>query len=231
MTVQEIFDTPVVRELERSILNLQRHDEKSRYRSYEGFGKAIAELLEIRKSVLNSMFVMDEEYRRLLGEFNDALRDELTDMRLRTIKAYKAVASSGISAKGVYAEGQCWLGYDYSTIHPVQTTWAKKIWAIMNVISEDYNPCYDGLKYRCDGYRNKSLNRLLYLDEAEGNWNDELDRDLTADMHIIYPVHQLQQDTKFSIFDLLWVRNFNTEITVELDSETSNLPHTNDNLD
>ena len=39
-------------------------------------------------------------------------------------------------------------------------------------------------------------------------------------MHLIHPINQLLEVTCFSIFDLLWVRDFNIEITVETDYDT-----------
>lgn len=61
---------------------------------------------------------------------------------------------------------------------------------------------------------------MLYLSENTDNWNEGLDRKLTGDMHLIYPVHHLIDHTDFSIFDLLWVRDFNMEIIVESDYGT-----------
>lgn len=48
------------------------------------------------------------------------------------------------------------------------------------------------------------------------------DDPLTVDMQIVYPVHNLLEYTAFSIFDLLWVRNFNIELWTELDYQTDN---------
>ena len=39
-------------------------------------------------------------------------------------------------------------------------------------------------------------------------------------MHLVYAFFNLYNHTSFSIFDLLWVRNFNIEITVETDYDT-----------
>ena len=46
---------------------------------------------------------------------------------------------------------------------------------------------------------------------------DELDREMTKDMHIIHPVHNLISHTDFSIFDIFWVRDFNVEVCIESD--------------
>ena len=40
---------------------------------------------------------------------------------------------------------------------------------------------------------------------------------MTKDIHQVYPFHALFTDMDFSIYDLLWVRDFNIEITTESD--------------
>lgn len=90
MTVQEIFNTKAVQEIETEILNLQYVTEKRRlFRDSEGF--AIKSLLGIRRNILHDYFVMDENYKLLLSEFNEALKLQLIDMRNRTIKLYESV--------------------------------------------------------------------------------------------------------------------------------------------
>lgn len=54
--------------------------------------------------------------------------------------------------------------------------------------------------------------QVLYLDDNLDNWNEGLDRKLTEDMHLIFPFHNLYSHMEFSIFNLLWVRDFNIEV-------------------
>ena len=73
---------------------------------------------------------------------------------------------------------------------------------------------------------------MLYLNSDEDNWNDWFaDKDMTQDMHIVQPVNHLLDHTSFSIFDLLWVRDFNIEITVETDYDTYKEEVESDELD
>lgn len=66
----------------------------------------------------------------------------------------------------------------------------------------------------------ESENELLYLNEELDNWNEGLDMEMTKDMHLTYAFHNLFSHLDFSIFDLLWVRDFNIEIHVEYDYHT-----------
>ena len=56
---------------------------------------------------------------------------------------------------------------------------------------------------------------IFYLRHEWDNHNEGLDREMTKDMHLIYEFHNLFSHMEFSIFDLLWVRDFNIEIKVE----------------
>ena len=61
---------------------------------------------------------------------------------------------------------------------------------------------------------------MLYLDDCLDNWNEMLDKEMTKDMHLVYPFHTFFTDMDFSIYDLLWVRDFNIEITTESDYDS-----------
>ena len=49
---------------------------------------------------------------------------------------------------------------------------------------------------------------MLYLSEKTDNWNEGLNPELTSDMHLIYPFHNLYEHTCFSIFDLIMGARF-----------------------
>ena len=169
---------------------------------------------------------MDEESKQLLSNFNEALKAQLLEMRKRALSIYASNVNSGL-LPSFSLRGKCFLGYGYSKIHPVQTMRAKKMWAVLNGSLSDYMPLYmDGVAnfdlYYVAGRENDipSENQMLYLDEKIDNWNDELDQEMTKNMHLIHPFHNLYSHMDFSIFDLLWVRDFNIEISLESDYST-----------
>ena len=128
------------------------------------------------------------------------------------------------------------MGYDYSKIHPVQSMRAKKMWAILNATLDNYIFLYSehGVChfYMCNEDSDiDTESELLYLNEELNNWNEGLDRDMSADMHLTYAFHNLFQHLEFSIFDLLWVRDFNIEIHVEHDYQTYKDDESEDYLD
>ena len=141
MTIQEVFNTPAVKEIEQQILLLFDRS-KNNWRSGDADTIAIRSLLEVRKNLLNSLFVLDEENKQLLTDFNEALKKQLLDTRDRTIKMMEAVKSAGFSGE-ISAHGKCYLGYDYPQIHPVQSNRAKKMWCILNGTYDCYMPLYE----------------------------------------------------------------------------------------
>lgn len=230
MKVQEIFDNPAIKEIEEKMLFLQTDADGRFWLSVQNCN-SILQLMEVRKRLLDDMFIMDEHYKQLLSEFNEVLKANLIDMREREIEMVRAlIPFAEKNGCMIEANGKCFLGYDYTLIHPVQTERAKKVWNLLNGTYENYQPMYDDGAALCylrweDGKLTSgagdhldSENELLYLSEKIDNWNECLDKDLTADMHLIYPFHNLWSHMEiFSIFDLLWVRDFNIELNVECD--------------
>lgn len=219
MTVQEIFDTPAIKEIEEEIIRLEESIERCGFNK-PGGKEAMSILLGMRRHLLAGMFVMDEHYKKLLSEFNEALKKQLIKMRHESIKAMKAIESAGIVGD-IQCIRKCFLGYRYPKLHPVQTERAKKVWDILNGTIDNYVKLYDdGVMINHYYDAKETENQMLYLSDKVDNWNDELDREMTKDMHLIHQVHNLISHTDFSIFDLLWVRDFSMEINVESDYNT-----------
>lgn len=220
-SAQEIFNTVEVREIEIEILSIIEENDR-RWYSNNAYIEAVKHLLSVRKSVLDSKFVMDANYKSLLSAFNEALIAQATEMRKRVIDLHSASIYCGIESD-METIGKCFLGYKYSSIHPVQTMRAKKIWNILNGSYDEFMPLY--YNGACsfsisNNEKPESINQMLYLDDCLDNWNENLDKEMTKDMHLVYPFHTLFTDMDFSIFDLLWVRDFNIEITTEVDYDT-----------
>ena len=93
MTVQEIFNTTAVRSVEEQILSLYHETERNHWYNDEN-KKAIKSFLEVRKQILDSMFVMDEHSKQLLAEFNEAMKQQMAEMRKRAILTQPRVSGT-----------------------------------------------------------------------------------------------------------------------------------------
>lgn len=223
--VRGIFNHSSIKKIESDILDLYQESERRhfRYDSYQQISFAIKRLLKIRKNLLDEGFILNEASKQLLKEFNDALKNQLEEMWQRTIALEKKVIDLN-TLPDPMATGKCFLGYNYSKIHPVQTIRAKKMWAMLNGSLDHFEPLYnDGVansfivQSSINGLEYQSCNQMLYLEEEPDNWNEGLDPELTKDLHLIYPFHNLWEHMYFSIFDLLWVRDFDIELSIEID--------------
>ena len=151
-----------------------------------------------------------------------ALKAQLEEMRRQTIALVEKVVCRGPSPD-TEAIGKCFLGHNDSKTHPVQTMRAKKMWDILNCSLDTFDSLYDDdgvtLCFRAhpsdDGLEYDSCNQVLYLGEEIDNWNEGLDKEFTKDLHLIYAFHNLWDHMHFSIFDLLWVRDFTVELFIE----------------
>ncbi len=221
MTVQEIFNTIEIRKIEIEIL-LTIEENDRHWCSNNAYVETVKHLLSVRKHVLDSKFVMDENYKSLLSDFNEALIAQAKEMRKRVIALHNANICCGIACD-IETTGKCFLGYKYSSIHPVQTMRTKKIWNILNGSYDEFMPLYYNGACNFSISNNEkpeSINQMLYLGDSLDNWNEMLDKEMTKDMHLVYPFHTLFTDMNFSIYDLLWVRDFNIEITTKSDYDS-----------
>ena len=212
-TIQEIYEQDTVRLIEDAIFEACKEHE--RMKLADSYGKNVTRLLKIRKQLLDREFVMDEQYKSLLSEFNEALKKALLTMRTQTIAAVEAVYNAPIECD-ISVTGKCFLDSLYPHEHPIQTKRAMKMWEILAGGITNYMPMYEGgvAEWCYSGRNPDSENRLLYLNDTIDNWNEGFDQAITKDMHLVYAVHNLFRHTEFSIFDLLWVRKF--EIVVEV---------------
>ncbi len=225
MTIQEIFDSSVVRSLEIEILDAQFQQERQTYED-KAYTKTIASLLAVRRRQLNSMFVMTGEYKTLLADFNGCLSKAVIQAAHEAEADYQQDWSHAKGKVNVYTK--CFLSYKHSSIHPVQTVRAKKMWAILTGCIDAYDVMYtDGIVYggvkacgRGSSFDETQTNQLLYGFDTPDNWNEGLDQEQTKDLHLSRHFHHLFDHCLFSIFDLLWVRDFNFETHAEYQSCT-----------
>ena len=214
MTVKEIFNHPAVKAVEIEILDTIRDEE--RCSKGEEAKLAVQHLLGVRKRILNGMFEWTDEYYSLLSEFNKALVEAQCEMRERLFRLSESVKETGL--ENLEFQGKVFMSYKYSEIHPIQSIRAMKIWNILNGSYDNYIPLYkDGVNsiYFTGQDIIPSEKEAVYLSEETENWNEGLDREKTRGMKLCYAFHNLYEHTTFSIFDLLWVRDFSIEINVE----------------
>lgn len=89
MTVQEIFNTPAVEAVELEILSVV--SDSFRHPHVRDTNVVVQHLLEVRKSILNQLFVLTPEYKQLLSDFNQALIMAQLKMRSQLLATRQAM--------------------------------------------------------------------------------------------------------------------------------------------
>lgn len=88
MAIQEILETQAAKTVEIEILKIITEAELSKRSTYSK--PAIQHLLHVRKKILDSMFVLTDEYKQRLYEFNESMKYAFCDMRRQIIDMKKS---------------------------------------------------------------------------------------------------------------------------------------------
>lgn len=188
-------------------------------------------LIMQRQHLLNDLFEPTEENYRLLGEFNEALKDvvlksykQSREMYFNTKKMIKG-SSCNLNFEGV--ECRIFLGEDrqYPKNHPIQGERVEGVWDILS--DETFNDiyCQMGCCLGFSGYKGEQDEmtelEILGLENKDDCWNEGLDREWSRDLHLHQHFHNLYDHMNFSIYDFIYVRDFYVEYHLEFNGNTS----------
>lgn len=178
-------------------------------------------LLSLRKRMINKrVLAHQEEILPDIIAFNDALRNALKEMYGRAHGIWESIKEN-TWGDNMEVTAKCFLSYDYPELHPLQGEDREELWAA--ICDSDWNSLYD------DGVTlpaltlpsniDKSFDSFIGMDCPPPNWNEGLDRELTKDLHLISAFHHLFDHMNFAITDFIYVRKFETEISIEVNKK------------
>lgn len=178
-------------------------------------------LLQSRHRVLSELTVYDDELKRLLTEFNESLHKACTELYHRVMVTHKTLSEQKENFGELEVEGKIFLGFEYSSLHPIQTQRAKEVW---DALTQGFQNLYDDgcawplyIRNGENPEEPQALSEWLGMDDDTDNWNEGLNREWSKDMHLIQPFHNLYEHLEFSLYDLIYVREFNLEVNVKYD--------------
>jgi len=200
-----------IRCIEEEILNVY-NDNWSKYPECDC-------LLTVRRDIINERALAhQEEILPDIVAFNDALTAALREMYDRAHRIWDAIKDKAENPDHIHLTAKCYLGEDYPPLHPVQGADRQELWDAL--CDWGWNRIYDdGVTHghliipMDEGY---SFERLIGMDCTPPNWNEGLDQELTKDLHLTLPFHHLFDHMKFAITDFIYVRQFETEIKIEI---------------
>ena len=174
-------------------------------------------LLSLRKDMINNrILVNQEEILPDIIAFNDALTVALRELYDRAHRIWDNIKDNA-NFKDAEIEAKCFLSYDYPILHPVQGKDRQDLWNAL--CDTGWNGVYEqGLSLMSLSLPedNFSFEDFIGLDEKDNNWNEGLDRELTKDLHLTSAFHNTFEHLKFAITDFIYVREFETEINIEI---------------
>ena len=177
-------------------------------------------LLTVRKDIINKRALAhQEEILPDIIAFNDALREALREMYDRAYLIWNSIKENKTFGDYMELTAKCYLGYDYPASHPIQGDDRDDLWCA--ICDSGWNPLYeDGVTLPTLTFPSnvdESFDYLTGLDCPPPNWNEGLDQELTKDLHLIQPFHHLFDHMNFAITDFIYVRQFETEINIEIE--------------
>ena len=175
-------------------------------------------LLELRKELLNIQALAHQQ--ELLPDiiaFNEALREALLGMYETARRIYRDTLSCDYG-EHLEVTARCYLSSNYPALHPLQNDSRDEVWCALRDCG--YNPLYeDGVTLSTltlpSDFR-ESFDDFIGMTCPPPNWNEGLDPELTKDLHLISPFHHLFDHTNFALTDFIFVRDFHTEIRMEV---------------
>lgn len=176
-------------------------------------------LLSLRQDMINKrVLAHQEEILQDIITFNDALTKTLFEMYNRAHRIWENIMDNEVFGEEPEVTAKCFLCSDYPKQHPVQGKDRQDLWNAL--CDSDWNCLYDDgvtlptLTFPRD--INSSFDHFIGMDCPPPNWNEGLDQKLTKDLHLTSAFHHLFQHMKFAITDFIYIREFETEINIEI---------------
>lgn len=178
-------------------------------------------LLRIRKELINDFVLNNQaEFLPVIVNFNENLTKNLHRLYDKVCSTYKLLLSEN-KDNNFTVQGKCFFDNIYSKNHPVQGNKRKILWEALT--DEDNNPSYQygitNINFRQVDKRasTPSFSEIIYLGNSSDNWNESLGQNLTKDLNLIYPFHNLFDHSNFALTDFIYCQDYNFNINCDID--------------
>ena len=199
------------------------------YENHSGRGRKnqAAERIEHLKlerwRLMRDSFEWTDENVSRIEQMNERMKEALLVMRRRTIEVYESLKAWCTPDKDLHVKGTLWVeemaafeGWEQdedmeAMLFDIMT---RKPYCgfYVNSVSMGYDLWYDATHQNADY---DTENELLYLGENTDNWNELMNLEKTAHLHLVYGVHNLYEHCQWSLQDLLGILSYRTKIEIE----------------
>ena len=214
--------TDDVREVEKQIVKIYE-DCYFNYELKREAMKCIQSLLSQRWRLMHRSLTWDDNCVAAIEAMNEQMKQALIDMRNKTLATFDWLKPQCgndqiIDVKGTLRvddmEIEGWKYGSHMWEYLVEILQTPEIVGLYEdgvtfpvEFSTDDNP-------EMGNFLSTEL-EMLYLEDHLDNWNEHLDRKKTANLNIIYGVHNMIDHNSWTLQDLINVKSYNAKIEVE----------------
>lgn len=207
-----------VRDIEKCIVKLYEkgaNDDK--------ISDEIESLLMERWRLMHRSIVWDDDFIAKLVAMNEKMKQALIDMRNLALNTYTYLLTNCPDEKEFDVTGRLFVDdlemegwecgshmsdYLSEILQTPEYAGLYRYGVAHEVIFESVDRPY-GIN------ENNTEMNLLYMAEQPENWNEHMDREKTANLNIIYGVHNMIDHCHWTLQDLINVKSYKSKIEVE----------------
>ena len=183
----------------------------------------IESLLMERWRLMHRSIVWDDDFIAKLVTMNEKMKQALIDMRNLTFDTYNHLLANCPDDKEFDLTGMLFVddmemeGWEYGShmsdylseiLQTPEYSGLYRYGVAHEVIFESSDRPY------VINENNTEMN-MLYMAELPENWNEHMDREKTANLNIIYGVHNMIDHCHWTLQDLINVKSYKSKIEVE----------------
>lgn len=202
----KVYESHEYRDLRYSIIHLIRKGTNE---------TAVQKGLELRRRMLEDAFVYSKESKEILHSFCSRLNDAVISLYKKVWPLYVQLSKADMT-KDITLVAK--LRMAYPELHPIQDEEEQEVWNALQVWR--YNSGFDNaftLMYR-QGYQEVYDEKaILQLQPKDEPWDEQLPGEWSRDLPLTNLFHHWHTHSYFSIFDLMYIRDIEGCLRIELD--------------
>lgn len=175
-------------------------------------------MLPLRKKLINEIVIShQEDYIDAIKAFNNCLTDALKEMCDRANRIYDEVSKHKDYGDEIKLKASLYFSKRYPEAHPVQSDDRQDLWDALL-----YYQCREAYSsgittyYLPRGACGYPFELFTGINGSSPSKIEGFDPELTKDLKLTDQFHHLYNHTEFAITDFIYVRDFYSEINVEI---------------
>jgi hypothetical protein len=179
---------------------------------------AVQKGFELRRRMLEDAFVYSKENKEILHSFCSRLNDAVISLYKKVWPLYLQLSKADMT-KDITLVAK--LRMAYPELHPIQDEEEQEVWDALQVWR--YNSGFDNafsLMLRTGHQEVYNEDAILQLHRNDEPWDEQLPDEWNQDLPLTMLFHHLHSHSFFSLYDLMFIRDIEGQLRIELDDIT-----------